>query len=99
MLVHREGELELGAHAVHTADQDRLAIFFHVQREQAAEAAHFAEHLAPVRGGEQLRQRGFHFVAQINVHAGGGVCFLFHVAEIKPGNGSAGENISRRLKI
>jgi hypothetical protein len=32
-----------------------------------------------------LRQRGFDFVAQINVHTGGGVSFLFHATQIKPG--------------
>ena len=75
-------------------DEDRLAIFFHVQREQAAEAADLAEHLAAMRGGEQLRQGGFDFIAEINVHAGGGVSFLLHAAEIKPRNGGAGEKIS-----
>jgi hypothetical protein len=93
--VQREGELELGADAVHGGDEDRLAIFFHVQREQAAEAADLAEHLAAMRAGEQLRQGGFDFISEINVHAGGGVSFLFHAAEIKPGNGGAGEKISR----
>jgi hypothetical protein len=29
-----------------------------------------------------LRQRGFDFVAQINVHAGGGVSFLFHARKL-----------------
>ena len=37
-----------------------------------------------MRGGEQLRQRGFDFITEINVNAGGGVSFLFHAAEIKP---------------
>jgi hypothetical protein len=46
-------------------------------------------------GGEQLRQGGFDFVTQIDVDAGGGVGFLFHAAEIKPGNGGAGEKISQ----
>ena len=95
MPVEREGELELGADAVHGRHEDRLAIFFHVQREQAAEAADLAEHLAAMRAGEQLRQRGLDAIAQINVHAGGGVSFLFHAAEIKPRNGEAGEKISR----
>ena len=45
------------------------AIFFHVEREQAAKTADLAEHLAAMRRGEQLRQRGFDFVAQINIHA------------------------------
>ena len=80
------------ADAVHGGDEDGLAIFFHVQREQAAEAADLAEHLAAVRGGEQLRQRGFDFVAEINVHAGGGVSFLLlHVAESKSVKCGAGE--------
>ena len=47
-----------------------------------------------MRGGEQLRQGGFDFVAEINVNAGGGVSFLFHAAEIKPRNGETGEKIS-----
>jgi len=38
-----------------------------------------------MRGGEQLGQGGFDFIAEINVNAGGGVSFLLlHVAEIKP---------------
>jgi hypothetical protein len=42
-----------------------------------------------------LRQRGFDFIAEINVHAGGGVSFLLlHAAEIKPRNDGAGEKIS-----
>ena len=83
VLVHREGDFELGADAVHGRHEHRLAIFLQVEREQAAEAADLAEHLAAMRGGEQLRQRGFDLVAQINVHAGGGVSFLFHATEIK----------------
>jgi hypothetical protein len=31
-----------------------------------------------------LRQRGLHFVAKIDVHAGAGVSFLFHAAASKP---------------
>jgi hypothetical protein len=47
-----------------------------------------------MRAGEQLRQRGFDFIAEINVNAGGGVSFLFHATEIKPRNGGTGEKIS-----
>jgi hypothetical protein len=72
-----KASLSFGADAVHGRHEDRLAIFFHVQREQAAEAADLAEHLAAMRAGEQLRQRGLDAIAQINVHAGGGVSFLF----------------------
>ena len=93
--VKREGELELGADAVHGRHEDRLAIFFHVQREQAAEAADLAEHLAALRAGEQLRQRGLDAIAQINVHAGGGVSFLFHAEEIKSVKSFACEKIWR----
>ena len=95
VLVQREGELQLRADAVHGRHEDRLAIFFHVQREQAAEAADLAEHLAAMRAGEQLRQRGLDAIAQINVHASGGVSFLFHAAESKPRNAKASEKISR----
>ena len=44
----------------------------------AAESADLAEHLAAMRGGEELRQRGLHFVAEINVHTRARVSFLFH---------------------
>jgi hypothetical protein len=51
-----------------------------------------------MRRGEQLGQRGLDLVAEINVHAGGGVSFLFlHAAQIKPGNDGAGEKICFRL--
>ena len=78
MFVHGEGDLELRAHAVHAADQNRLAIFLKVEREQPAEAADFAEHFAAMRAGKQLRECGFDLVAEIYVNAGGGVGFLFH---------------------
>jgi len=94
MLVHRERDLQLGAHAVHGRHQDRLAILLQIERKQPAEPAHLAQHLTAMRGREQLRQRGFDFIAQIDVNAGGGVSFLFHAAEIKPGNAMAGEKIS-----
>lgn len=77
VLVHHEGDLELRAHAVHAADEDRFAVFLHLEREQAAEAADLAEDFAAVRAGEQLRERGFDLVAEINVNAGGGVGFYF----------------------
>ena len=62
--------------------------------EQAAKSPDFAEHLGPMRRGEQLRQSGFDFVAEINVHARAGVSFLFHAAGSKPGRRVAGEKIS-----
>ena len=84
--VHREGDLELGADAIDAGDEDRLAVAARVEREQAAETAHFAQHLAPVGRGEQLRQGRLHPVAQVNIHARRGVCFWFHSAGSKPAN-------------
>jgi hypothetical protein len=46
-----------------------------------------------------LRQRGLDAIAQINVHAGGGVSFLFHAAESKTVKRGAGEKISYEEKI
>ena len=49
-----------------------------------------------LRRSAETPLRSFDFVAEININAGGGVSFLlFHVAEIKPQNGEAGEKISR----
>ena len=78
VLVHREGNFEFGADAVHGRHEHRFAVFFQVQRKQTAEAADLAEHLAPVRRGQHLWQGGFDLVAQINVHAGRGISLLFH---------------------
>ena len=75
--VHGEGDFQLGAHAVGAGDQHRLAEFFGVEGEQAAEAADFAQDLAAAGGGEQARQGGFDFVAQVNVDARRGVSFRF----------------------
>jgi hypothetical protein len=91
--VHREGDFELGAHAIHGRHEDRLAVFFQIKREQAAKAADLAEHLAAMRGGEQLRQGGFDPVAQINVHPRPGISLLFHVTESKSVKRRAGEKI------
>jgi hypothetical protein len=82
MLVHREGEFQFRADAINTRDENWLLIFFDVERKKTAETADFSEHFTSVRGGEELRQSGFHFVAKINVHSGGGVSFLFHAAGI-----------------
>ena len=84
--VQGEGDFQLGAHAVGAGDQDRLAEFLGVEGKQAAEAAHVAEHLAAAGGGEQAGQRGLDFVAQADVHAGGGISFLLHLrGKVAPG--------------
>jgi hypothetical protein len=95
VLVHREGDLELRAHAIHAADEDRFAIFLEVELEEATEAADLAEDFAAVRAGEQLRERGFDFITEININAGSGVGFLFHAPGSKAGMRLAREKISR----
>jgi hypothetical protein len=77
--IESEGDLELGPHAVGAGDQHGLAEFFGLQRKKAAEAAHFAQDLAAMGGGQQLGQRGFDLVAQIDVHPCRGISFLTHV--------------------
>ena len=76
--IHREGDLQLGPDAVDARDEDRLPVFPGVEREQAAEPAHFAQHLATARGSEQSRKSCFGSVPKIDVHPGGGVGFVFH---------------------
>ena len=49
VLIHCEGDLELRAHAVHGRHQHRLAIFFDVQREQAAKSTDLAQYFAAMR--------------------------------------------------
>ena len=78
VLIELEGDLELGADAVHAADEDGLVIFFQVEGEEAAKPADFAEDFAAMGAGEELGQGGFDLVAEIDVNAGGGVGFLFH---------------------
>ena len=77
--IHGEGDFQLGAHAIDAGDEHRLLVSFRMSSaNKSAEAADFAEHFAAMRRGEQLRQRGFDFVAEIDVHAGARVSFLFH---------------------
>ena len=67
------------ADAIDAGNKNRLLELFCVQRKESAEAADFSEHFTAMRRGEHLRQSGFDFVSEIDVHAGGGVSFLFHV--------------------
>jgi hypothetical protein len=46
-----------------------------------------------------LRQRGFDFIAEVNVNAGGGVSLLFHAAESKTVKSFACEKISCEMLI
>ena len=74
--VHGERDLEFGPHPVGAGNQHRLLILAGIEGEQAAKAAHFAEDLLAVGRRQQLRQRRFHAVTQINIHPGFCVCFL-----------------------
>src|SRR5579859_2347439 len=47
-----EGDLQLGADAVGTGNEDRLTIFFDIQREKPAETADLAKHFAAMGGGQ-----------------------------------------------
>ena len=76
--VHGEGDFELGADAVDAGDEDGLAVFFDIEGEEAAEAADLAEDFGAVGGGEELRERGFDAIAEVNVHSRAGISFLFH---------------------
>ncbi len=76
--VQGEGDFELGAHAVGAGDEDRLAEFLGVQREQAAKAADLAQHLAAAGGGEQPGQGGLDPVAQVNIDPRRRVSFAPH---------------------
>ena len=81
--VHGKGDLELGADAIHAGDQHRLAVSLRTfSANRPPNPPTLPSTSGPMRRGQQLRQRGFDPVAQINIHAGAGVCFLFHWAAI-----------------
>ena len=71
---HLEGDLELGAHAVHAGDQHRIVILLLVELEESAEAANFAQDTLrlKVRCARYL-MRCLARSALVDVHAGVGV--------------------------
>ena len=52
MLIHGEGQLELGAHAIDRAHENRLFVLLEVESKEPAEPANLAHHLFAVRGGQ-----------------------------------------------
>ena len=78
MAIHGKGDFQLGADAIHAGNEDRVAEFFDIQREQSAEPADLAEDLAAAGGSEQLRQGGLDPVAQVNIDSRRRVSFLTH---------------------
>ena len=73
MDVHLEGDFQLGAHAVHAGDQDRIHPLRLVHGEQAAEAADFAQDAAGESLVGEILDPLFGAVGAVNVHTGVGV--------------------------
>ncbi len=86
----REGELELGAHAIGAGDQDRFAVTLR-QLDERAEAADAGEHFGAQRALRVRLDRLDQRVARIDVDAG------LAVGERPPG-GVAGHWIESRLR-
>ena len=73
MDIHLEGDFQLGAHAVHARDQDRVGPLRLVHREQAAKAADFAQYAASKSLVGEILDPLFGAVGAVNVHTGVGV--------------------------
>ena len=75
--IGREGDFQLGAHAVHAGDKHRFFHALEVGLEKTAEAADFTENLGTVGGAHEGVNTLFDFVAEVHIDAGGGIGFLF----------------------
>src|SRR5215472_12620569 len=73
MQAHFEGELELGANAIHARNQHRIAIFLLVDRKQPPEAANLAKHPAIEGFVRQVLDALFGAIGAVNVNTGIGV--------------------------
>ena len=69
VLVHREGDLELGAHTVGAAHEDRLLDAQGREVEHAAEGADVPHRPDPARGCHMLFDPADHFIPRFEVHA------------------------------
>jgi hypothetical protein len=78
MAIHSEGDSKLRADSIRAGHEHRLAKFFDIQREQSAEPADLAQHLASAGGSEQTRQGSLDPVAQVNIDSCCRVRFLTH---------------------
>jgi hypothetical protein len=76
--IHREGDLEFGAHAIDAGYQYRLPELPRVQGKEPAESTHSPEHFPSMRGGTQVRQGGLDPVTKVDIYARAGVRFPFH---------------------
>ena len=84
MTVHGKGDFQFGADAVRAGNEDRLAVFFCVERKQSAEPPHPAHHFTATGGSQQLGQCGFDLVTQSDIDSRGSVSFLSHVQRTLP---------------
>ncbi len=73
MLVHQEGQLQLGAHTVGAGDQNRALHVLHIWLKQAAKAAQAPQNAGDVGGSHQGLDAVDCLVTGSYVHAGGGV--------------------------
>ncbi len=73
--VHRDGDFQLGAHAVRARNQNRFFVFFLVQLEQRAEAPDSPEHSICKSTRGEMADAIFGVVRDSDVHSS--VC-VFH---------------------
>src|SRR5689334_19460960 len=71
--IHGESDFQLRPDPIDARNQHRLFVTARIQREQSAKPPYLAQHLAPMRGSKQLRQRGLDLVSKINIHTSSGI--------------------------
>ena len=68
VLVHHEGDFELGAHTISAADKDRFLIVERSEVEHAAKAADVAHHAGTLRGRNVLLDTSHRLIAGLQCH-------------------------------
>jgi hypothetical protein len=71
--LHLEGDLQLGADAIHARNQYRIHIFFFVDREQAAKAPDFTENTAGECLVGEVLDALLGAIRAVDVHSGIGI--------------------------
>ena len=90
VLVHEEGEFELGAHAVRARDEDGLRITRQIEREQPAESADVGSGARRHRASDVLFHEFHRFITRGDVYARLFIAFrktLFHVCSFSSSSG------------
>ena len=75
VFIERDGELELGAHAVDGTDQYRLAHPAKIRPKQPTEPTRLAQHFRSMGRSECAAETAFETVAEVDVNARAGVGF------------------------